>query len=75
MQFINDGFLPWPSAPLFILPLESGGIDYLARSMHVGRLKSRGRIRDLGLTIDLILVSTVCGGVADQFEPTVFKFG
>src|SRR5207247_10834261 len=75
MQFVNDSFFPGTSTPLFILPVESGGIDYLARSMNIGTLKTRGWIWDLGLAIDLKLVSATCRGVGDKFEPPVFKFG
>ncbi len=74
MQFVNDSFFPGAPVPMFILPVESRGIDYLAGPMRVGGLKSRGRIWDLGLTIDSVLVLAACGGVGDEFEPTVFKF-
>src|SRR6516164_3774084 len=46
MHLIDDGLLPSAAAPVGVAPHIGRWIDHLAWSVHVLRLKARGRVRD-----------------------------
>src|SRR6478672_8590011 len=71
MEFVNDGFLPRPSAPFLIGPFESRGIDYRTWAMHVRRLKSRRWIWHLGVAINFKLILSGWRGGGNEFKPTI----
>src|SRR5262249_9833127 len=52
----EDRLAPGASAPRRVVPVEGGGIDDLARAVHVARLEAGGRIGHRELAVDHELV-------------------
>src|SRR5260370_26491442 len=74
MQFLDDGFFPAASLPVGVPPVESPGVNHLARSMHILRLKTGCRIRNFLLIIDAkrILRSRL-RFAGSQLEPIILE--
>src|ERR1700679_276739 len=62
VQLIDDGLLPRPAAPGFIMPIKVPRIDDFAGPMHITRLEAGGWIRNFRAGVDLkfVLRSGLC---------------
>ena len=71
VKLINDRLFPRLSAPILVLPLKTGCIDHLARTVHVLWLKSRSRVRNFRSAVDLEFVASSGGClVGYQLKPS-----
>src|SRR5215472_1805848 len=74
VQLIDHRLFPGTSAPLVVIPVKFVRVYHLAGSVHIARLKSRGRIGHVAIAIDPKAITRPAGrSTRNQLKPSLFQ--